>query len=361
MKKKGTIAALLFNVLMAVFLITLFAPAQANVSSVMLVTLALCAISFIKINGVAFMALQVEIWREDIVNNLYKNNEFAQRCVNADRFVLMGKVVHIPVSGSPSQVKMNLTSFPQTAVNRNDSEITYVLDTAYSLPRQIQDIEKYELSYDKRQSVVGEDQQYLIQSAMDSLLFRWAPAAAKVIATSGNSSSADLIDGIATGNRKLFTKTEFKQVVKKMRQANMVGKITALLTVAHYHQFIESLSEGEKTAVGAVANLKEGVVGRYYGADIMFRSTVLRYRKVNDVYTPVDTTSEDFTPGTDDCAASLFYSDAAVERAVGDVVVFDQPNNPLYYGDVFSQYIRIGGRIRRADGVYAVVEDLVGA
>jgi hypothetical protein len=124
---------------------------------------------------VAFMALQKEIWEKDIIENLFKDNEFANRAFNADQYVLQGKVVHIPVAGTSAVIKKNLTSFPQTAVNRTDSEITYAIDNYYALPRQIQDMEKYELSYDKRQSIVGEDQKQLIQTAMEGLMYRWAP------------------------------------------------------------------------------------------------------------------------------------------------------------------------------------------
>ena len=39
--------------------------------------------------------------------------------------------------------------------------------------------------------------------------------------------------------------------------------------------------------------------------------------------------------------------------------MFDQVNNPLYYGDVYSFLVRVGGAIRRYDkkGVYAIVTD----
>lgn len=307
------------------------------------------------------MALQKEIWKDDIVQGLFKDNQFATRAVNADSFVLAGKVVHIPVAGTAAVVKKNLTSFPQTAVNRADSEITYNLDTMYSLPRQIQDIEKYELSYDKRQSVVGEDRKQLTQECMNSLLYRWAPAAAKVIETTGAGSSADLIDGTATGERKLFTKTEFKAIAKSFANADLVGRKTALLTANHYYQFFESLSEAERTDIGRVADVKTGVVGQYMGFEIIMRSTVLRYRKVATVWTVVDQQADDFAATADDSAASLFWVDTCVERAVGETVVFDDNGNPLYYGDVFSAYQRLGGRIRRASGVYAIVEAIVEA
>lgn len=302
------------------------------------------------------MALQKEIWEKDIVENLFKDNAFAERAFNADQYVLNGKVVHIPVAGAPAVIKKNLSSFPQTAVNRTDSEITYVIDNYYALPRQIQDMEKYELSYDKRQSIVGEDQSQLIQVAMEGLLYRWAPAAANVIETVGAATGADLIDGTATGTRNVMTKDAFKVVAKKFANINLVGRRNALLTANHYHQLFESFSEGEKTNFNSFADAKNGIVGRYMGIDIIMRSSVLRYRKVATVWTVVDEQDAAFAAAAGDSAASLFWVDSCVERAKGDIKVFEDNGNPLYYGDVFSAYMRIGGRIRRPSGVYAVVE-----
>lgn len=307
--------------------------------------------------GVALMPLQKEIWQNDILGNLFKDNAFAQQgTYNADQFVLSGKVVHIPVAGAPAVIAKNLTSFPQTAVKRADSELVYSLDTLYALPRQIERIEQYELSYDKRQSVVGEDTSALIQNAMDSLLYRWAPAAANVIETSGADSNADLLAS-ATGTRKLFTKVVFGTIVKKLSNANLgnMRKI-AVLTANHYYQLLESFTDAEKTDFGRVVDLSTGRIGTYLGVEVYMRSTVLRYRKVSSVWTVVDEQDAGFVAGAGDSAASLFWADNCVERAVGDVHVFDDTNNPLYYGDVFSAQLRIGGRIRRTVGVHAVVE-----
>lgn len=305
------------------------------------------------------MALQKEVWKNDIIGNLYKDNAFLQKAFNADPFVLQGKVVHLPVAGTPAQVKKNLTSFPQIAVNRADSEITYAIDTYFSLPRQIQDMEKYELSYDKRQSVVGEDEKQLIQSAAEGMLYRWAPSlAANVIPTVGAATS-ELIDSTATGTRKTFDKSIFRTVAKKMDKANILkaGR-TALLTSEHYYQFWDSLSDNEKTNFNSFADPVNGIVGRYMGFDILDRSTVLRYRQTGSVWLPVDEQDAAFVAGAGDSAASLFFQGDCVERALGDTEVFDNPGQALYYGDVFSAYLRLGGRIRRNDGVYAVVEDI---
>ena len=348
--------ALMFTIIVAFLVASVTGFHPAPVAAVLIVLSV--PMAYQKHQGMAMMALQKEIWEKDIIQNLFKNNAFALRSRDLSQHVLAGKVVHLPVAGAAAQVKKNLTSFPQVAVNRTDSELTFELDTLYSLPRQIQEIEKYELSYDKRQSVVGEDEQNLIQSAMDSLLYRWGPAAANVIETTGAASAADLIDTTATGTRKLFTKDEFKSIAKRLAKVNITGTITALLTAAHYHQLFESFSDAEKTNFNSFADPVNGIVGRYMGIDILMRSSVLRYRKVSTVWTLIDEQDAAFTAGTGDSAASLFYHTDSVVRAVGDVKVFEDNGNPLYYGDVFSALIRIGGRIRRPSGVWAVVEGI---
>ncbi len=311
------------------------------------------------------MALQKEVWKKDIIGNLFKNNQFAERCVNADEYVLAGKVVHMPVAATPAGSKKNLTTFPQTATKRADREITYSLDKYYRLPITVEKLEQAELSYDKRQSVVGEDESQLIQDSMDGLLLSWSPSAtaanSPVIFTVGDVTGDNNIAG-STGNRKMFTKAAFQFAALKFAQnrfANMPK--VALLTATHYYEFLESLSEGEKTAVGRVADMAKGIVGQYYGFEIMLRDTVIRYRKSGALYLPVDTVEDDYAAANGDVQGSLFYADTAVERAKGEINVFDDTDNPLYYGDIFSCDMRLGGRIRRDTGVLAVADTIVAA
>jgi hypothetical protein len=268
--------------------------------------------------------------------------------------VLGGVVVHRPGAGAPSAVKKNLTSFPQTATERTDADNTYSIDAFYALPRRIANLDKYELSYDKRQSVVGEDVTNLVQSAMDGLLYRWASGANQIL-TVGDNVTAEAPS--ATGNRKLFTKAVFVTAAKNLSKNNFHGQeYTAVLTSTHYYQFLDSLSEGEKTAFYAVADMKKGIVGEYMGFKIYVRSTVAIYRHATGVYTLQDQSAEGWTANAADCQASLLYANNAVERAVGSVDVFDNPGQALYYGDVFSAMLRFGGKTLRPTGCYVVVE-----
>lgn len=347
--------------LISSLLIAFFIAISAQVLFGVPATLAFAAILTLSLvpmpKGVLRMALQVEVWEKDVIDNLYANNQFAQFSFNADQYVLMGKVVHIPVAGAPGSIKKNLNIFPQTAAKRADTEITYNIDTLYLLPRHVEDIEKYELSYDKRQSMVGEDQRKLIQDAMKNLLYRWAPAVANVILTKGDDVAASVTGG--AGNRKSFTKAILDEIKLKMDAADISeqGRV-ALLTAHHYAQFIASLSEAERNDVGRVANVATGVVGQYMGFTIMMRSTVLRYRGADAAVAVVDELDEAFASDVDDRAASLVWQRDCVERALGSVKMFDNANQAEYFGDIYSMNLRFGGRIRRAAGVYAAVDGL---
>ena len=351
MKSVNAIVAILFAMVMAFSIgLTFEIPALA-VFTVLVVG------SFLpRTQGALAMALQKEIWRGDIVGQLFKDNPFAMHAVNADPFVLAGAVVHIPVAGAPTQVKKNLNVFPQVATERADNELTYPLDTFYALPRRIPQLDNYELSYDKRMSVVGEDISKLVQVAMDGLLFTWGPLAGNTILTTGADTALDRIDGTATGTRKMFTKDEFKRIAKLWSRGNLTGNKFAMLTASHYYQFFDSLSEAERTDIGRVANVATGVVGQYMGITILMRSDALRYRGADGAYVKVDENDAAFAPSATDRAASLFWTDTSVERALGEVDVFDNQGQALYYGDIFSAMLRMGGRIRRVAGVYAVVE-----
>lgn len=321
----------------------------------------LAALSFVKIErDVALMAVTREVWTKDIVDNLYKDNAFAQRAFNADMHVLKGKVVHIPVAGAASTITKNATSFPVTAVKRTDTDINYNLDTFYSTPRHIEQIEKYELEYDKRQSVLGEDQAALRQAAIEALIYNWLPLVGKTALTTGATRTATLSG--ATGNRKSFHKDEISTIKLAMDAASVpaAGRV-ALMTAYHYNDFLGSLTDAERTDVGRVADLKSGLIGRYLGFEIFMRSTVGRYSGADGAYAKVDEQDSGFgaTDQTDDRAASLFWHDMHVERALGEVDIFDNPRQAEYYGDVVSMILRLGGRIRNTAGVYAAVEAIV--
>ena len=357
MKSIKILTSLMFVAIMAFIIAILFSlPFEG-------VLLALIALSFVTMQkGVALMAVTVEIWQKDIIDNLFKNNDFAKRAFSEDEYVIGGKIVHIPTAGAPDKSFKNLDVFPVNAVKRVDDEVLYSLDTYYQKPKFVEKVEQYELSYDKRQSIMGEQQSQLIQDAMEGLLYRWSltgknmDTAGKYVLTTGVASATDMLAG-ATGGRLTMNKAAFGTIKKKMDNDNILqaGRV-ALLTANHYQQFLDSLSDAERVDVYRYADMTNGVIGKYLGFDVLMRSTVQRWRSTAGVWAPVDEQDLAFVAGVDDSSASIFYQGNAVGRARGQVNVFDSAGRPEYYGDLFSMNMRLGGRQRRAAGIYSAIE-----
>ena len=109
------------------------------------------------------MAIQKEIWTNHIQENLFKDNEFLNYAFNADQYVLMGKVVHIPNSGATATIVKNRTSLPATVIQRTDIDITYSIDEFTTDPILIPNADTVELSYDKLSNVLSEYESALRQ------------------------------------------------------------------------------------------------------------------------------------------------------------------------------------------------------
>ncbi len=312
---------------------------------------------FIPSTGGLMMAVQVEIWQKDIVSNLFADNTFLSKAFNADQYVLQGKVVHIPQAGTPSAVVKNRTTLPAVAVKRTDTEVSYSLDEYTTTPRVVQVTEEIESSYDKRQSVIGEDKDALVESVSEEMIDKWSPEAAAAatcyLRTTGSAVAAHLPS--ATGNRLAITvddvaNAQFKMNSLKIPKADRYCLIDSWM----YKQLLASMTESARLAFHSQADIANGTIGKLHGFEFYERSSVTRY---TNVATPVHKTNDASGAATDN-AAALFWQKNSVERAMGEVVAFDNPKDATYYGDVLSFLVRAGGRIRRSDnkGVVAVIQ-----
>lgn len=305
-------------------------------------------------NGVSLMAIQKEIWLTDIVENLYSSNPHLQFAHNADAFVLGGKVVHIPNAGASPTVTRNQSTFPVTVVTRTDVDITFSLDEFSSAPVKIANAEKYELAYDKRQSVIGQASNALAEIVGDWFFYYWSPTVStQMVRTSGATSAA--IYG--TGVRKLLTVADVKAAQTLMNKNGVSQKDRyAELDADMYAQFTDDLGLTANRDFSKYFDAEKGVIGKLYSFTFLDpRSTVLRY---SNAATPVPNTPGAAGANTDH-SAGLFWQKDAVTRALGTNELFEDMSNPLYLGDIYAALIRAGGRKRRNDGkgVIALVQE----
>lgn len=304
------------------------------------------------------LRITVEIWQNHIEQEIFKNNGFMRKSYNADEYVIGGKVVHIPQSGGSGSVVKNRTSVPATVRKRTDTDIVYVLDAYTTDPVLIPNVDTKELTYDKRNSVLSEDRDKLIQVTAEWTLQNWVsspvygaygatslPAGAKFVTNSTTSVAASAPG--ATGNRKAASITDLQRLQAYFRSIDRwyEGKMHIMLPPQMLVQMFPADSVVTATYMQSVteAERREGIIMKAQGFNIHSRSTVL--------YTEADGTLRAYGEALDvtDCEAALAWYEDAVELAMGGVDAFEKLRDPQFYGDVYSFEVRVGGRARRSD------------
>lgn len=291
--------------------------------------------------------VEKESWVDYIIKRFYKDNSFLQYVFKESDKVLSGRVVHIPNPGAKPQTVKNRSSFPAVAVRRADTDITYVLDEYSVDPTHVHNLEKIELSYDKLDDAYGEQLEVVTETSADDLIVKWATstgADSAIIVTSGANAPASA--PAATGTRKAASHLDIKKMRVQFNKLN-VPKVDryALMTEDMYDQIFDSLSTVQQNAFFKNADIATGVLGELYGFKIMSRSSVA----VATVTTNAIKAFGAAGAATDN-EVSIFWQKNSLTFAMGEVKVFDDTDNPLYYGDIMSCALRSGGRVRRADG-----------
>lgn len=287
------------------------------------------------------MALNREIWVSDIVEDFFPNNEFISRSVDHSQYV-NNKTVHVPNAGTPPEIKKNRGTFPATAQKRQDSDLTYNIDSFSATPIHIQNAEIVELSYDKRASVLAQMKSELQRVAIESILHSWIPASPALIKTSGVVLEAH-IDG-ATGNRNAFGVKDVKAIKMLFDRQDVPSEGRYILIDSDmYNELLSEMTDGATMNFLSGADPERGVVGRFMGFDFYSRSKVLKTTAAGSLK---EWTASNLAT---DCAAGLAWQANSVSRALGEVSVFSSEQDPLYYGDIMSCEVRAGGTCVRAD------------
>lgn len=299
------------------------------------------------------MALEIEVWNETIQEKLIVDNAFLTMVadVSSDNIV-NGTIVHIPQAGNPSAVVKNRSVFPATVQRRTDGEVLYAIDEYTTDPEHITDAEGKELSYDKRKSVLDQDVENLSEEVAEGMLtnFIVSPVGSNttlpttsILETSG----VDVASGLAgsTGNRKAYSLGDL-QICRNFlmkQKAWSEGNMSVLLTPDAAVQMFPAESNITATYMASVTEdeRRSGVMYKAQGFKIFVRSSVytLAADKSFKAYGSVVNAT--------DSEGIFAWNKNMLEKAVGATKAFEDLGNPLYYGDIYSFLVRMGGRARR--------------
>jgi hypothetical protein len=298
------------------------------------------------------MPLQTEVWIETLQENFFPDNSFVQKSEDDSQYV-DNKTVHVPNAGRPSKVQVNRRTKPAQPTERTDQDLTYELDELTSDPVHISHADTVELSYNKRSSIILNDKEEMRRVASELILQRWAKGAdsAHTILTDGAQRDAHTTQG--TGRRLKMTDKVVHQIAIRMDKQDLPATGRYLIIDSDmYADLLDSLTEANRMAFLASADVSKGTVGRLYNIDIFSRSTVLRMKANGELITTPD--GGDAT----EVAAGFAWQKSCVSRAMGKIEMFASEKDPQYYGDIYSFLMRLGGSHRRYDkkGLFLIAE-----
>ena len=302
------------------------------------------------------MALQTEIWRQDIEENLFANNEFIMMSLDQSAFAA-NKVVHVPQSGANPNVEVNRSVLPAVAAERADTELTYSLNEFTTDPIVVRDLDEIQTSYNKRQSVLASHMDAMNDRLGDQTAFDWAvsgtPQAANVVRTTGGS-LGDALAPSATGTRKGLVKDNVRALARRFDAQNVPANDRFLLLNSDmfYQLFTDSELLSKDFMLGS--SQEKGVITELYGFKLMKRSKVVIYNNAAD---PVKK-AVGAAGATTDNLGCIAWQRTAVARALEGIKTFGDTDVPEWYGSVFSAMAIYGSAILRSDiaGVGAIIQ-----
>lgn len=122
------------------------------------------------------MALNKEVWLNQIKEGFYPDDSFLQKLVNYDGFVENDKI-HIASAGIDPKVLINNTTYPITVVGRDDEDNEITLDKFETENTIVRRPDAIEYSYDKLESVIRQHRSTLRKAVTMKATHAIAPQA----------------------------------------------------------------------------------------------------------------------------------------------------------------------------------------
>jgi hypothetical protein len=330
------------------------------------------------------MALNIELFTSVIMDNVFPNDTFMTRGTDHSQYVkyLMGDgktagaaIVHIPQAGAVPIVAMNRSLFPASAIARTDTDLTYSINEYSCNPFYLEYSEAETVAYDKAASLLYNMTQVLKQTIGNQTAYAWAPSGTttagvtRIVRTSGPSGSTALSSG-ATGTRNSLALADIANAKNILDQDFAIDSMRSLvlpsalwnIDILQLSNITKFLELGDKSGLreGTIdPQTIEGYVGKIYGFDVFTRPSVVVYQLTATTGTtviqglaPIGANGVPVSAATSDELGAIFFQQNGVSNAIGETIIFWNPDRAEYYGSLMSALVRQGAAKMRADGKF---------
>jgi hypothetical protein len=298
------------------------------------------------------MAIQKELWINEIQENLYRGLEAIKLAATDDSAFVNGKTIHIPTAGAATAITKGNSTYPVSVSERTDSDNSYDLTNYEFGPYRIGWSDALQLSYDKTKSIVNDLTGGLSERVARELMIGWYHyTAGKYVATTGSSYAAHAT--AATGNRKGLTGADLRKAAAILdTQKIPMADRYLLVDNTMFWQLMDDM-EYNAERVGVIGNGLQTAPGTPYGFTVIAMPAVIYATSAGVVREYGD------AGATTDQAAALALHKSAASWALTDTEVFEGlEKDPAYFGTLISGAIYGGGKYRRYDklGIVPIIQ-----
>ena len=306
------------------------------------------------------MAIQTEVWTQDIQETLLPESDFMTKSVDHSDFV-NDKTVHIIQAGTAATVEKDRSALPAVIAQRIDTDRTYSLAEYTIDPRLITNLEEIQTVPSKRDSIMKDIIDQIRKRMGDETANTWGgvgleSSTGQIVLATGTA-TANIFPPGGTGNRKAVLINDMATAAAKLDADDIAQENRWMLMPAkmYHNMLIENKAELLSAEFMNQGNLPSGVVRNIWGFNIMLRSNVTIY---TNAATPVIRAVGSAT-ATDDNFGAIGWHTNQVATALGAIKVFIQEEVPEFFGDILSGLVMHGSIALRTDGkgIVTIVQD----
>ena len=265
------------------------------------------------------MALNKEIWANDVQELLLPDNTFVTKGTDYSTFA-DAHTIHIPIEADLINVEKDRGELPGTV--RTTSELCKEIDMHHFTtdPVRLFRPEDVELCYDKRRLVTENMAKSINESIAEYVTGQFHIFSTNITLSQETPSARKALLALA----KRFDQNGYPEQDRYV-----------LMSADAYSALLNELSEVQTSAFLACADMKTGVVGQFYGLNILKRSFL----------------------GSVGSAEMYAWHKSQYSFALGPVEVYLQENAPEYYSTILSASTRFG--VHAGDIFYVNHESII--
>lgn len=281
-----------------------------------------------KASNMAFDGLFRELWLDQLLQDFWDNNDFLMDGENWDDLVDNDKINLAEVGIAPEVLKNNNT-YPVEFAERSDTPHELALDTFDTKGTVTRKLKDKALAYNKRESIIKQHRNALLEFIADDGIYNIAPAA--------NTANSPLIQTTGADNAELGVKIPTSYDLSRLAAAydekKWKGERVLNLPPAIFWVFVDSDETLKKQAQNNGSGGRgTGTWVEYYGFIIRSRNTVARYDG------SLNKLAKGAVTGT--AAAISYLKGESFGKGVGTAEMFARLNDPEEKGDIINFGVR---------------------